>query len=89
LPPDYVHDSSVETRTELIKPGNNGIQETVEKADDLFDREGILHVFYGMLTFSAKSYRGESRFKIVGHYIRPCQTQSPEHEPRGRGVQCR
>ena len=35
----------IETRTELIKPGNNGIEETVEKADDLFDREGIFRMF--------------------------------------------
>jgi hypothetical protein len=35
----------IEARLELIKPGNNGIEKTVEKADDLFDREGIFRMF--------------------------------------------
>jgi hypothetical protein len=33
--------SDLECRTELIKPGNNGILETVEKADEIFVRDGI------------------------------------------------
>ena len=33
--------SDLECRAELIKPGNNGILETIEKADEIFVRDGI------------------------------------------------
>ena len=78
----------IERRTEFLKAGNDGLKDTVEKADEIFQRDGNAH---GDVALISSSYdcSSESGFEITGHDIGPRKTKGTEYDARRRSLQRR
>lgn len=73
---------------DFLKAGNDGLKETIEKADEIFERDGKISPQLETHA-SSNDCSGEPGFKIIGHDFGPCKTQGKEYDSRGCSVQYR
>jgi hypothetical protein len=60
-----------DSRGELVKPGNEGLKDTVEEADELFVAEGASSSSHLLILLCSQNYHsGKSRFQVIGYHVR-------------------